>query len=146
MAGGAVDEQPGSGLPDPVRSGVRREGVIETEGAADGEAAIRDVVKIAGGPLFLAVVDQEGADLQGGGLVGLGVRSGVGLGVGDATCAAKGNGVDLGGRCAECGEEAEREQQLHGSGAEDLHRARVPGARRVLQAPGADEAPVALHT
>jgi hypothetical protein len=127
VAGGTVDEQPGAGLPDPVRSGVRREGVVETEGAADGEAAIRDVVELAGGPLFLAVVDDEGADLQGGGLVGLGIRSRIGLSVGDAPCAAEGDGVDLGGRCVECGEEAERQQQLHGSGTKYLHPARVRG-------------------
>ncbi len=93
MAGGAVDEEPGAGLPDPVGGGVAGEGVVEAEGAADGEAAVGDFVEVAGGPLFLAVVDEEGADLEDGGLVGFGVGGGVGLGVGDAADGSEGDGV-----------------------------------------------------
>ena len=57
VAGGAVDEEPGAGLPDPVGGGVGGESVVEAEGAADGEAAVGDVVGVAGGPFFLAIVD-----------------------------------------------------------------------------------------
>ncbi len=59
------------------------EGVVDVEGAADGEGAVGDVVEFAHGPLFLAVVDEEGTDFEGGGFVGFGVGCGVGLGVGD---------------------------------------------------------------
>lgn len=62
VAGDAVDGDPGAGLPDPVRSGVGGEGVVDAEGAADGEGAVGDVVGFAGGPFFLAVVDEERAD------------------------------------------------------------------------------------
>jgi hypothetical protein len=46
---------------------------------------VGDVVRFTGGPLFLAVVYEEGADLDCGGLVGLFFGCGVRLGVGDAT-------------------------------------------------------------
>ncbi len=101
VAGDAVDEEPGAGLPDPVGDGVGGEGVVEAEGAADGEAAVGDVVGVAGGPFFLMIVDEEWADFEGGGLVGFGVGSGVGLGVGDAADGAESNGVDFGGGGAE---------------------------------------------
>ena len=78
VAGGAVDHEPGAGLPDPARSGVGGQSVVEAKGAADGEGAVGDVVDLAGGPLLLAVVDVERADVQGGGLVGLGLGGGVG--------------------------------------------------------------------
>ena len=98
VAGDAVDGEPGAGLPDPVGGGVGGEGVVEPEGAADGEGAVGDVVDLAGGPLLLAVVDEQGADLERGGLVGFGVGGGVGLGVRDSAVRAERDGVDLWGR------------------------------------------------
>ena len=67
------------------------------EGAADGEGAVGDVVDLAHGPLFLAGVDEEGADFEGGGLVGFGVGCGVGLGVGNFADWAESDGVELWG-------------------------------------------------
>jgi hypothetical protein len=96
VAGDAVDGEPGAGLPDPVGNGVGGQGVVEAEGAANGEGAVGNVVNLAGGPLLLAVVDEEGADFKGGGLVGLGIGGCVGLGVGDLAKGAEGDGVDLG--------------------------------------------------
>ena len=96
VAGDAVDGEPGAGLPDPVRSGVGGQGVVEAEGAANGEGAVGDVVDFAGGPFFLAVVDEEGADFEGGGFVGFGVGGCVGLRVRHSAEWAEGDGVDLG--------------------------------------------------
>ena len=81
MAGDAVDEEPGAGLPDPAGLVVMGESVVEVEGAADGEGAVGDVVEIARGPLALAVVDDEGADLERGGVFVLGVGGDVGWSV-----------------------------------------------------------------
>ena len=106
VAGDAVDGEPGAGLPDPVRRGVGGQGVVEAKGAADGEGAVGDVVNLAGGPLFLAVVDEERADFEAAGLVGFGVGGGVRLGVGDLAVRAEGDGVDLWTR----GEERIREK------------------------------------
>jgi len=126
VTGDAVDEEPGTGLPDPVGDGVGGERVVEAEGAADGEAAVSDVVGVAGGPLFLMVVDEERADFEGGGLVRFGVGGGVGLGVGDATDGAESYSVDFGAGGAEgWSTGAQDGQQEHRSGAEDLHSARV---------------------
>jgi hypothetical protein len=66
-----------------MRNGVGGQGVVEAKGAAYGEGAVRDVVDLAGGPFFLAVVDEEGADFKGGGFVGFGIGGCVGLRVGD---------------------------------------------------------------
>jgi len=93
----AIDRKPGARLPNPVRCGVSGQGVVEAEGAADGEGAVGDVVDFAGRPFLLAVVDEEGADFEGGGLVGLGIGGCVGLRVGHFAVRAEGNGVDLGG-------------------------------------------------
>ena len=126
VAGDAVDEEPGAGLPDPVGDGVGGERVVEAEGAADGEAAVGDVVGVAGGPLFLMVVYEERADLEGGGLVGFGVGGGVGLGVGDATDGAESYSVDFGAGGTEVWSTgAQHGQQEHRSGTEDLHSDRV---------------------
>src|SRR5258705_12566409 len=97
VAGDAIDGDPGAGLPGPVRGDVRGQGVVDAERAADGEGAVGNVVDFAGGPFFLAVVDEEGADFEDGGLVGLGVGGCVGLRVGQVAVRAEGNGVDLGG-------------------------------------------------
>ena len=66
------------------------------QGAADGEGAVGDVVGFAGGPLSLAVVDEEWTDSDAGGFVGLFFGRGVGLGVGDAAYGAERDGVGLG--------------------------------------------------
>ena len=55
-------------------------------------------------PLLLVVVDEEWADLEGGGLVGPGVGGRVGLGVGDPSDLTESDGVDFG----DCGEELAR--------------------------------------
>ncbi len=96
VAGDAVDGEPGAGLPDPVGSGVGGQGVVEAEGAANGEGAVGDVVDLAGGPFLLAVVDEERADFEGGGFVGFGVGGRVGLSVRDFADGAEGDGVDFG--------------------------------------------------
>ena len=63
-AGGAIDQQPGAGLPAPARGRVAGQRVVEAQRAADGEAAVGDVVGVAGGPLLLVAIDGERADLQ----------------------------------------------------------------------------------
>ena len=95
LAGDTIDGEPGPGLPDPVGSRVGGQGVVEAEGSAYGEGAVGDVVDFACGPFSLAIVDEEGADLEGGGLVGFGVGGCVGLGVGHAAEWTEGDGVDL---------------------------------------------------
>ena len=72
-----------------------RQGVVEAKRPANGEGPVGDVVNFAGGPFFLAVVDEEGADLEGGGLVGFGVGGCVGLDVGHFAVWAEGDGVNL---------------------------------------------------
>ena len=114
VAGDAVDGKPGAGLPDPVSGGVGGQGVIEAEGAADAEGSVRDVVDLAGRPFLLAVIDEEGTDFEGGGLVSFGVGGCVGLGIGHAAEWAEGDCVDLGGggyqrtRGKKCGERQEK--------------------------------------
>ena len=95
VAGDAVDGEPGARLPDPVRGGVGGKRVVDPEGAADGEGAVCDVVDLAGGPLFLTIVDEEWADFEGRGFVGFCVRRCVGLRVGDFAERPEGDGVDL---------------------------------------------------
>jgi hypothetical protein len=130
-AGGAVDEQPRPGLPDPVRSGIAGQCVVQTQRAAHGEAAIGHVVGLAGGPLLLPPVHEQRPYLQtenilctrgSGGIsgkvrhtsdraerhrVGFGCSGGVGR-----------PGEEEAGRSAE--EHAPR-QQRHRSGAKGLH-------------------------
>lgn len=139
VSGDAVDEEPGAGLPDPVCGGVGGQGIVEAEGAANGEGAIGDFVEVAGGPFLLMFVDEQGADFEGGGLVGSAVGGGVGLGVGNATEGAEGDDVGLGCGCAElvwgedgaAGEEQDAgvQQQEHRSGAKGLHGERVRGGQ-----------------
>ena len=128
VAGGAVDEEPGSGLPAPALGGFAGQGVVEAQGSADGEGAVGDVVGVAGGPLFLAAVDDQRADLEGfGGSGGVGRGGGRGRRVGDLAGGAEGDGVDFrtrggsGGAGASDEQEAGEELQRHGSGAEGLH-------------------------
>jgi hypothetical protein len=99
-AGGAVDEEPRAGLPTPAGCGVGGQGVVEAKDAADGEAAVGDVVGVAGGPLFLVVVDEEGTDLEGGCFVFFAVGGGVGLDEWDAANSAEGDDVDLRRGCS----------------------------------------------
>jgi hypothetical protein len=54
-------------------------------------------VEVAGGPLFLAGVDDQRADFEGGGVFIFGVGGGVGSGVRDSADGAEKDGVDLGG-------------------------------------------------
>ena len=96
VSGGAVDEQPGAGLPDPVRSRIGWQPVVDVQGAADGEGAIGDVVGFAHGPLLLAVVDEERTDLQSGGLIGFGIGSRIGLRKGNSMERPQCDGVDFG--------------------------------------------------
>src|SRR5258707_1101033 len=97
VAGEAIDGERGAGLPDRVRSGVGGQGVVEPEGTANGEGAVGNVVDFAGGPFFLAVVGEEGADFEGGCLLGLRVGGCVGLGGGCFAVRAEGDGGDVGG-------------------------------------------------
>jgi len=62
MAGDAVDRDPRAGLPEPVLRDFGGQGVVDVQGAADGEGAIGDVVDLTHGPLFLTVVDEERTD------------------------------------------------------------------------------------
>jgi hypothetical protein len=64
-------------LPGPA-GGLVGEGVVDAEGAADDEGAVGDVVDFADGPLFLVAVDVEGADAEGGGVLGFAVEGGLG--------------------------------------------------------------------
>ena len=74
----------------------------------------------------MMVVDEERADFEGGGFVGLGVGGGVGLDIRDAADGSERNGVDFGVGSAEgWSADAQDCQQEHRSGAEDLHSARV---------------------
>jgi hypothetical protein len=79
-----------------MRRGIGRQPVVEPEGAANREGAVSDVVDFAGGPFFLKVVNEERADFEGGGFVGLGVGGCVWLGVGHLVVWAEGQGLDLG--------------------------------------------------
>ena len=85
--------------------------------AANGEGAVGDVVEFTHGPLFLAVVDEEGTDFEGGGLVGFGVGCGVGLSVRDFADGAKGDGVDFGGCCEQMGRDEDGEEKEGGETA-----------------------------
>jgi hypothetical protein len=78
-----------------VGNGVCGQGVVEAKRAANGEGAVGDVVDFAGGPFFLAVVDEERPDFERGSLIGFGVGSCVGLRVRHLTEGTKGDGVDL---------------------------------------------------
>ena len=122
VAGDAVDEQPGAGLPGPAR-GFGGKGVVDAEGAADDEGAVGDVVDVAYSPLFLGAVDDEGADAEGGGVLGLVFRGGFGRGVGDFAGRAEVDGVGLGGAGRGGGEKraGEGEKQWHESRTEGLH-------------------------
>ena len=110
VAADSVDHEPGAGLPGPA-NGLGGEGVVDAEGAADDEGAVGDVVDFAEGPLFLDAVDDEGTDVEGGGVVGFGVRRGLGRGVRDFAGGAEGDGVDfwgLGGGGKGAGEDEEQ--------------------------------------
>src|SRR6185312_11204347 len=74
---------------------ISGKGVVETENAANGEGAISHVMDFAGGPFFLAIVDVEGTDAQGGGLVGPGFGCSVGGDPGNMTTGAKSNCMDF---------------------------------------------------
>lgn len=111
VSGGAIDPEPGAGLPDPARRGVGGESIVEAQGTTDGEGAVGDVMNLAGGPLFLAVVDIERADAQRGGLVRLGFGGSVGRDVRDAAVRAKGDGVDFGSSEERKCEQSQREKQ-----------------------------------
>ena len=63
MTDGTVDGYPGAGPPYPVRRSICEEGVVTVENAANGEGAAGDFVRLAGGPLFDAVIDEAGADI-----------------------------------------------------------------------------------
>ena len=95
-AGDAVDEQPGAGLPEKAGLALGGEGVVEVEDAADGEGAVGDFVELAGGPLALGVVDEKGADGEGGGVFAALVGGGVGRGVGNFARGAESDGVEAG--------------------------------------------------
>ena len=72
MAGDAIDQQPRTALPNPARSsrsGLRagffvRQRIIQPHSAPHHEAAIGNVVGIAGGPLFLCAIQQKRANLK----------------------------------------------------------------------------------
>ena len=112
VAGGTVDHEPGAGLPGPAgRFGG--EGVVDAEGSADDEGAVGDVVDFTEGPLFLGSVDDEGADAEGGGVLGFAVGGGFGRGVGNLAGGAESDAVDFGG-LGGGGERAdEDEEQWH---------------------------------
>jgi hypothetical protein len=112
VAGGAVDHEPGAGLPGPAgRFGGER--VVDVEGAADDEGAVGDIVDVAEGPLFLVAVDEERANVEGGGFFGFVVGVGFGWGVGDFARGAEGDGVDFGG-LGDGGDRAgEKQEQWH---------------------------------
>ncbi len=94
MAGGAVDHEPGAGLPGPA-GGLGGEGIVDAEGPADDEGAVGDIVDFAEGPLFLCTVDDEGADAEGGGVFGGGVGRGLGGSVRDFAGGAEGDAVNF---------------------------------------------------
>ncbi len=109
--------------------GVGGKRIVQAQGSADGEAAVGDVVGVAGGPLFLTVVYQERANFERGRFVGFAVGGSVGLSVGDAACDAECHGVDLGGR----GEEGRRKKR---SEAEHDVRSSRTKRRHELQVSG----------
>ena len=76
------------------------------------------------------VVDEEGADFEGGGLVGFGVGGGVGLGVGDAAYGAQGDGVDLWAAAAKSGRGAQQKTRGYG---EQEHRRLWSSERWLLE-------------
>src|SRR5262249_53487369 len=86
---------PGPALPDPVLGLVAGKGVVEAECAADDEAAVGDVVRLAGGPLFDLVIDDERTNVKEL-FAGSGPRGVGGDAVGDALAHAYADGVGLG--------------------------------------------------
>jgi hypothetical protein len=100
LAADAVDEQLGAALPNPacgprVATCIRGEGVIQTDGAADNETSIGDVVGVTGGPLLDLAVDDQRTDAEFG-FVGAGSGGVSGCGVGDFVDASERNDVGLG--------------------------------------------------
>ena len=61
-----------------------RQRIVDAQCASNGEGTVGDVVDLAGRPLFLPVIDVEGADSERRGLVGFGVGRSVGLRVRNA--------------------------------------------------------------
>jgi hypothetical protein len=96
-AGGAIDEQPGAGLPAPARARFAGKLVIQAHRTANRKAAVGDVVSVARGPLFLPAIDGKGAHLQGDGIARLvGVicrRCGPRRHIGDFANSTEGDGV-----------------------------------------------------
>ncbi len=109
VAADAVDHEPGAGLPGPA-DGFGGERVVDAEGAADDEGAVGDVVDFAEGPLTLYAVDDERADAEGRGGVGLGIGGGLRRSVRDLARRAKCDGVNP-GRLGRDGDRAGEEQE-----------------------------------
>ena len=65
--------------------------------APHGEGPVRDIVNLAGDPLFLVIVDEKCPNLQGRGLIHLRVGSRVRLRVGDLPVRAQSHRVDFRG-------------------------------------------------
>src|ERR1700733_5180955 len=95
VAGDAINREPRTRLPDPVRCGIVGQSVIESKRGTDCERAVGDIVDLASRPFFLAIVDKERAHLQAAGLIRLGVRSGVRLSVGNLVIRPKSYRMNL---------------------------------------------------
>ena len=118
VAADAVDHEPRAGLPSPA-NGFGGKRVVDAEGAADNEGAVRDVVNFSDCPLLLYVVDVEWADAEGGRVFGFRIGRGLWEGVGYLAHRAEGDRVDLGG----LGDSGDRkkEEQRHQGRTESLH-------------------------
>jgi hypothetical protein len=115
VAVGAVDHDPGTALPDPVFGFVAGEGVIEAQGPAYDEAAVGDVVDLAGGPFLDLVVNDEGPHVEGFLLRASagGIRSDP---VGNALACADADGMGLGTASGEEWQGNKEEEDRQGRG------------------------------
>jgi hypothetical protein len=124
---------------------IAGKGVVEAKGAAYDEAAVGDVVHLAGGPLFDLIVDDERADMESfllrGGACGVGDDA-----VGDAFACADANRMGLRTACGAEGqreEESSRQDLTHWPDIQEPHRQGpdTHGVARVTKRAGARYSP-----
>jgi len=95
VAVGAVDQEPGTSLPDPMLRLVGGKRVVQAQGPANRYAAVGYIVGFAGSPLLDLVVDQQWTNPEL--LLVSGVSGGIaGCGIWDLPDSSEVDGVNLG--------------------------------------------------